>query len=130
MGVTNEAFRMLHRRSTSRCNPLPRLAAAALLTLAWLVVGSSAATAQDGTGDTVINGCMDDLFDGNLGCTANDVRISGVADVTGDDIVDEADITFAPTSACRVGSRPRISAVIAAPSRATRPRSLRPSSWS
>ena len=79
-----------------KIRPLCRtqLVAASFLVLAWLVV--QPASAQDGTGDTVINGCMDDLFDGNLGCTANDVRISGVADVTGDDIVDEDDITFAP----------------------------------
>lgn len=54
------------------------------------------AQAQDGTGDTVVNGCMDDLFPGTLGCTANDVRVSGVADVTGDGLVNEDDITFAP----------------------------------
>ena len=52
--------------------------------------------AQDGTGQTIEGPCMDDLFSGNLGCTANDVRVSGVADVTGDGLVDENDITFAP----------------------------------
>jgi hypothetical protein len=61
-----------------------------------LLASAHPAAAQDGTGDTVEDGCMDDLFDGNLGCTANDVRVSGVADVTGDEIVDENDITFAP----------------------------------
>ena len=54
--------------------------------------GAQPALAQQ----TIEAGCMDDLFPGNLGCTANDVRVSGVADVTGDGVVDEDDITFEP----------------------------------
>jgi uncharacterized repeat protein (TIGR01451 family) len=61
-------------------------------------------SAQNATGDTLIvaNGCMDDLFPGSLGCTANDVRVSGVADMTGDGIINEDDITFAPV--CDAGA--------------------------
>ncbi|MGP8306655.1 hypothetical protein [Vibrio sp. YIC-376] len=54
------------------------------------------AYAVDGAGTVVSNGCMQDIAGFDLGCTANDVRVSGVADVTGDGIVDEDDITFAP----------------------------------
>ncbi len=39
--------------------------------------------------------CMQEIAGFDLNCTANDVRVSGVADVTGDGIVDENDITFA-----------------------------------
>jgi hypothetical protein len=78
------------------------LIAAILSLLAGALTGTSQALAQDGTGDTIIDSCMDDLFPGNLGCTANDVRVSGVADVTGDGIVNEADITFEPV--CDVGA--------------------------
>jgi len=48
----------------------------------------------DSSGMGCYNDCMDDLFPGNLNCTANDVRVSGVADVTGDGRLDEDDITF------------------------------------
>jgi hypothetical protein len=61
-----------------------------------MLTAPMAAAQQNGVGIGIVNGCMDDLFLGNLGCTANDVRVSGVADVTGDGIVDEDDITFAP----------------------------------
>jgi len=37
--------------------------------------------AAAGTGETIVDGCMDNRFPGDLGCTANDVRVSGVADV-------------------------------------------------
>lgn len=73
----------------------------ALLAAIMLLV-APIANAQDGTGDTILDGCMDDLFPGTLGCTANDVRVSGVADVTGDGIVNEADITFKPV--CDAGA--------------------------
>lgn len=69
-------------------------------------------------GATIVGGCMDDRFPGELGCTANDVRVSGVADVgtsvvVGEKIeclpdsgpdgkVDQCDITFAPV--CDVGA--------------------------
>jgi hypothetical protein len=39
---------------------------------------------------------MQDVAGFELNCTANDVRVSGVSDVTEDGIVDEDDITFAP----------------------------------
>jgi len=68
---------------------------AAMIVALWCLIGTTPVQADaTGTGDTVENGCMDDLFPGSLGCTANDVRVSGVADVTGDMIVDENDITF------------------------------------
>lgn len=69
---------------------------AVLLPAAILLAVPTASAQFDGTGDTIVNGCMDDIFPGNLGCTANDVRVSGVADVTGDGVVNEDDITFAP----------------------------------
>ncbi|MDH3747371.1 MAG: hypothetical protein OER97_04125 [Gammaproteobacteria bacterium] len=74
----------------------------AVLLPAIILVAVPTASAQDGTGETIINQCMDDLFPGNLGCTANDVRVSGVADVTGDGIVNEDDITFEPV--CDIGA--------------------------
>ncbi len=58
--------------------------------------------ARAGPGQTSLGPCIDDLFPGALGCTANDVRISGIADVTGDGIVDGDDITFKPL--CDAGS--------------------------
>ena len=53
-------------------------------------------SAATGQGDLVSNGCMQDKAGFELSCTANDVRVSGVADITGDGIVDENDITFRP----------------------------------
>ena len=53
--------------------------------------------AATGPGAVVSNaGCMQDIAGFNLNCTANDVRVSGVADITGDGIVDQNDITFNP----------------------------------
>jgi len=49
-----------------------------------------------GAGMLQVNGCMQDIAGFALNCTANDVRVSGVADVTGDGIVDGNDITFKP----------------------------------
>jgi len=79
------------------------LTTAVLCLLAGTLAGTPLALAQDGFGDTVMDVCMDDLFPGNLGCTANDVRVSGVADVTGDGIVNEEDITFKPV--CDAGAK-------------------------
>lgn len=71
--------------------PLPRM-------LCFLVLGILLTThiviAQDGVGDTAFNACMEDIYGSNLNCTANDVRVSGVADVTADGVVNEDDITF------------------------------------
>jgi len=52
----------------------------------------------DATGEGMIqgNGCMQDIAGFALNCTANDVRVSGVADVTADGVIDESDITFKP----------------------------------
>jgi hypothetical protein len=72
---------------------IPLLIPALLLLLAT----APASAANPGEGEITENGCMQDLAGFELNCTANDVRVSGVADVTGDGLVDEADITFAPT---------------------------------
>ena len=48
--------------------------------------------AATGQGDLVTGGCMQDIAGFELGCTANDVRVSGVADITDDGIVDENDL--------------------------------------
>ena len=56
------------------------------------------ASAQDGTGDTVVDVCMDDLFPGKLNCNANDVRIAQALNLV---ILDDGckfpgdDVTFA-----------------------------------
>ncbi|MEN8108280.1 MAG: hypothetical protein ABFS22_09760 [Pseudomonadota bacterium] len=55
-----------------------------------------AVAANPGEGEIVVNGCMEDIAMSDLNCTANDVSVSGVADITGDGLVNEADITFAP----------------------------------
>ncbi|MGD2136691.1 MAG: hypothetical protein PVJ66_08975 [Gammaproteobacteria bacterium] len=66
--------------------------------LALLALSATpAAAANPGGGEIAASGCMQDLAGFELNCTANDVRVSGVADVTGDGLVDEADISFAPT---------------------------------
>ena len=106
---------MIYFRHTIRGHFLPGLRKAAFLAAliaALNLLTLPTASAQDGTGDTLVGGCMDDLFPGSLGCTANDVRVSGVADVgtnTGgtcspgpDGVVDECDITFAPV--CDAGA--------------------------
>ena len=69
-----------------------------LLPVLFLVIAATPATAANpGEGEITSNGCMQDIAGFDLNCTANDVSVSGVADVTGDGIVDEDDITFAPT---------------------------------
>ncbi len=40
--------------------------------------------------------CMQEQAGFNLNCTANDVRVSGIADLNGNGMEDEGDITFAP----------------------------------
>lgn len=75
----------------TRVRRLWKLAFATVLLPAAFLMGSQTASAQQ----TIVGECMQDIAGFNLGCTANDVRVSGVADVTGDGIVDEDDITFA-----------------------------------
>ncbi|MEJ2765387.1 hypothetical protein VV869_15645 [Photobacterium sp. MCCC 1A19761] len=62
------------------------------------VLWSSTPAFADATGQGTIvsSGCMEDVAGFGLNCTASDVRVSGVADVNGDGVVDEGDITFAP----------------------------------
>ena len=105
----------LHRAMRSRS--ATRLFTCALAMVALPLLASTA-FAQSGF---TLNGaeCMDDRFPGTLGCTANDVRISGIADVstnngndtcmpgTPDGVVDECDVTFRPvcdTGADNVGA--------------------------
>ena len=54
--------------------PLAAVVAGAFVLGAILAVPP--AQAQDGTGETVTNACMDDVFPGNLNCNANDVQIA------------------------------------------------------
>jgi hypothetical protein len=69
-----------------------------LLPVLCLAIAATPATAANpGEGEITSNGCMQDIAGFALNCTANDVSVSGVADVTGEGLVDEADITFAPT---------------------------------
>ncbi len=93
---------ILQRAGCALRGTLRMVVAAWIFLLAAMVVAVPAARAEDGTGVTILGPCMGDLFHGTLGCTANDVRISGVADVTGDGVVNEEDITFAPV--CDAGS--------------------------
>jgi hypothetical protein len=69
---------------------------ACCITFLVSLVASPIFAAATGPGDIVTGGCMQDIAGFELGCTANDVRVSGVADITGDGIVDENDITFRP----------------------------------
>lgn len=88
---------MIKTKFSYACTGLQRI-----VLCTFLIVGLTTLPATVSAQLTVENGCMDDLFPGNLGCTANDVRVSGVADVTGDGIVDEHDITFEPV--CDAGA--------------------------
>jgi hypothetical protein len=62
---------------------------------AALLAAPAALADATGQGTLVQNGCMEDVAGFSLGCTANDVRVSGVADINGDFVVDQNDITFA-----------------------------------
>ena len=68
-----------------------------IITLMLMLVSTPSMAANPGEGEITVNGCMQDIANFDLNCTANDVSVSGVADVTGDGLVNEADITFAPT---------------------------------
>jgi hypothetical protein len=68
-----------------------------ILVFLMSVSSSQVLAASDGQGYIEPGvGCMQDIAGFGLGCTANDVRVSGVADTNGDNIIDEGDITFAP----------------------------------
>ena len=69
---------------------------ACCITFLVSLAASPTFAAATGPGDLVTGGCMQDIAGFELGCTANDVRVSGVADITDDGIVDENDITFRP----------------------------------
>ena len=85
-------------------------AAAALFAVALLVAAPAFADATGQGSLTPSAPCMQDNAGFNLGCTANDVRVSGVADINGDFVVDEDDITF--NQVCdATASRPHSSCV-------------------
>ncbi len=98
--MSNNTRRTIRGSALAVANRLATIAT--VLSVSAVAFISPQAIAQDGTGDTIVGPCMDDLFPGTLGCTANDVRVSGIADVSGDGLVNEDDITFAPV--CDAGS--------------------------
>lgn len=69
---------------------------ASILSLYAIPVFAAATGQGDIVPDEGTVGCMQEIAGFDLNCTANDVRVSGIADVTDDGIVDENDITFAP----------------------------------
>jgi hypothetical protein len=71
----------LNNKKRRRPRSLPNIAAASVLLLTGVLAGPAAQATHvdpnfDHEGQTVVNGCMDDLFPGNLNCTANDVRVA------------------------------------------------------
>lgn len=80
------------------CQRALTLLATLFLTAAFSSSAMAAATGQgsvinwDGGADN----CMQDNAGFALNCTANDVRVSGIADINGDGATDEGDIQFAP----------------------------------
>jgi hypothetical protein len=82
---------------------LKRLLIHFLLSAAFALCSSIGYSAATGPGDIANNAmCMQEQAGFSLNCTANDVRVSGIADVDGelglgpDGVVDEHDITFFP----------------------------------
>jgi len=92
-GVTRKTRLPNRDRRGGGITPMLTVILACLMSVSsWQVLAAS-----DGRGYIVPSvGCMQDIAGFGLGCTANDVRVSGVADANGDNIVDEGDITFAP----------------------------------
>ena len=82
---------------------------AAMLTAAGAFLGAPAVSAQTETGMTVVDSCMDDLFPGDLSCTANDVRIGSATNIV---ITDPCEypgdsVTFDATFEVQTGAQER-----------------------